>query len=100
MNTSPPRDYFSTTRWSVVINAGSFQSSRAKSALNELCSRYWYPLYAYSLHSGTAEADAKDWVQSFYSDFLKKNYLRNLSSKNGRFSDYLLKCLKNHSLNE
>ena len=66
MTTSFSRDYFPTTHWSVVINAGNSQSSRAESALNELCSRYWFPLYAYARHRGTAHADAKDLVQSFF----------------------------------
>ena len=101
MNTSSPQqDYFPTTHWSMVINAGNSQAPRAESALDELCRRYWFPLYAYARHGGTAHADAEDLVQSFYSHFLKKNYLRNLSSKNGRFRAFLLKCFQNHSHNE
>jgi RNA polymerase sigma factor (sigma-70 family) len=99
-NTSSPRDYFSATHWSVVINAGNSQSPRHESALEELCRRYWFPLYAYARHGGTAHADAEDLVQSFYSHFLKENYLRNLNGKNGRFRAFLLKCFQNHSHNE
>ena len=100
MTTSFSRDYFATTRWTLIKDAGNSQSPRAESALNELCHRYWYPLYAYARHRGTAHADAEDLVQSFYSDFLKKNYLRDLNSKKGRFRAFLLICFKNHSLNE
>jgi RNA polymerase sigma factor (sigma-70 family) len=99
-NTSSPRDYFSATHWSLVINAGNSQSPRHESALEELCRRYWFPLYAYARHGGTAHADAEDLVQSFYSHFLKENYLRNLNGKNGRFRAFLLKCFQNHSHNE
>jgi RNA polymerase sigma-70 factor (ECF subfamily) len=101
MNTSATQDYFPTTRWSVVINAGNSQSPRAESALNELCRYYWYPLYIYARYGGTAHADAQDLVQSFFiSHFLKPNFLQDLNSKKGRFRAYLLACFKNHSLTE
>lgn len=101
MNTSSTQDFFANTRWSLVFDAGSSQSPRAENALNELCSRYWFPLYAYARHGGTAHADAEDLVQSFFiSHFLKKNYLEGLDSEKGRFRAFLLACFKNHSANE
>ncbi len=101
MTTSFSRDYFPTTHLSLVINAGNSQSSRAESALNELCSRYWLPLFAYARHRGNADADAKDLVQGFFSSqFLQTNFLRDLNSKKGRFRAFLLACFKNYSRNE
>lgn len=101
MTTSFSRDYFPTTHWSLVINARNSQSSRAESALNELCSRYWFPLFAYARHRGNADADAKDLVQGFFSSqFLQTNFLRDLNSKKGRFRAFLLACFKNYSRNE
>jgi RNA polymerase sigma-70 factor (ECF subfamily) len=100
MNTSFPRD-FATTRWSLVNNAGNAQSPRHEIALNELCRRYWFPLYAYARHGGTAHADAEDLVQGFFvSQFLQTNFLQDLNSKKGPFRAFLLACFKNHSLNE
>lgn len=85
----------------MVINAGNSQAPQAEGALDELCYRYWEPLYAYARHGGTAHADAEDLVQSFFiSHFLKTNFLQDLNSKKGRFRAYLLACFKNHSLNE
>jgi RNA polymerase sigma factor (sigma-70 family) len=100
MTTSFSRDYFPTTHWSVINNAGNSQSLQAESALNELCFRYWEPLYVFARHGGTAHANAEDLVQSFFLDFLKENYLQGLDSKNGRFRAFLLECFKNHSRNE
>ena len=103
MNTScPQQDYFPTTHWSVISNAGNSQSPRTESALAQLCRCYWEPLYVYACHGGTAQkADAEDLVQSFFSShFLKTNFLQDLNSKKGRFRAYLLACFKNHSLNE
>jgi DNA-directed RNA polymerase specialized sigma24 family protein len=101
MNASSTQDYFATTRWSLVFDAGNSQSARQESALNELCGRYWFPLYAYARHRGTADADAKDLVQGFFvSQFLQATFLQALDSKKGRFRAYLLTCFKHHSLNE
>ncbi len=99
MNTSLPHD-FATTRWSLVFNAGNPQSPRHESSLNELCHRYWFPLYVYARRRGQTTPDSEDLVQGFYSHFLKKNYLRNLSSEHGRFRAFLLACFKNYSRNE
>ncbi len=38
---------FTTTHWSVVLAAGSSDSSQAAEALEQLCRAYWFPLYAY-----------------------------------------------------
>jgi RNA polymerase sigma factor (sigma-70 family) len=101
VNTSSTQDYFTTTHWSVICNAGNSQSPRTESALNELCRCYWEPLYVYACHRGTERTDAKDLVQSFFiSHFLKTNFLQALDRKKGRFRAYLLACFKNHSLNE
>ena len=100
MNTSSTHDYFAATRWSLVLSAGNSLSPRFESALNELCRCYWEPLYVYACHGGTERTDAQDLVQSFFSHFLKENYLQALDSKNGRFRAFLLTCFKNHSRNE
>ena len=84
-DTRVPADYFATTHWSVVINAGQGGSPQAEVALNELCRRYWYPLYAFARRQGAAHAEAEDLVQGFFAGFLKKNYLAPLRKENGRF---------------
>jgi RNA polymerase sigma-70 factor (ECF subfamily) len=100
MNTSFPRD-FATTRWSLVNNAGNSESPRHEIALNELCRRYWFPLYAYARRRDEAHADAEDLVQGFFvSQFLQTNFLQHLNSKKGRFRAWLLACFNNYSLNE
>ena len=93
-------DYFATTHWSVVLRAGQAGSPQAELALNELCKRYWYPLYVFTRHQGSAHAEAEDLVQGFFAGFLKKNYLAPLRKEHGRFRAFLLACLKNHLANE
>ena len=85
----------------MVFNAGNSQSPRHESALEELCRRYWFPLYAYARHDGTAHADAEDLVQGFFvSQFLQTNFLQDLNSKKGSFRAFLLACFNHYSINE
>lgn len=67
-------------------------------ALNELCNRYWYPLYAWLWKTRLArsEADAQDFVQGFFEKMLERNALTHHRPEKGRFRSYLLACLKNH----
>ena len=51
---------FETTRWSLVVAAGSDDASAARTALAALCQAYWYPLYAYVRRRGADADDARD----------------------------------------
>jgi hypothetical protein len=46
--TPPPRQ-FDTTQWSLVNAAGAEDpnNSQTQEALEQLCQRYWFPLYAF-----------------------------------------------------
>jgi RNA polymerase sigma factor (sigma-70 family) len=98
--TDPPRDYFATTRWTVVLAAGSRSTPSADVALEELCRTYWYPLYAYVRRQGLSREDAEDLTQSFFARFLKKNYLEKLRSEHGKFRAFLIASLKHFLANE
>ncbi len=96
----PPKDIFATTRWTVVLSAGHKSSPQAARALEELCSTYWYPLYAYVRRQGHTREDAEDLTQAFFARFLEKNYLEGLSSQRGKFRAFLLAALKHFLANE
>jgi hypothetical protein len=49
---------FATTQWSLVLRAGAEHA--AESALVELCSRYWYPVYAFVRRQSASASDAQD----------------------------------------
>jgi DNA-directed RNA polymerase specialized sigma24 family protein len=102
-STSPPaapRDYFATTRWTVVLSAGRKSSPQSDRALGELCQTYWYPLYAYVRGQGKSKEDAEDLVQAFFARFLQKNYLEGLRAERGKFRAFLLASLKHFLANE
>jgi RNA polymerase sigma-70 factor (ECF subfamily) len=88
---------FATTHWSVVLAAGTAQSSEANQALEQLCRTYWYPLYAYIRRRGHDAAEAQDLTQEFFSRLCKKNYPAQADRAKGKFRSFLLLTL-NHFL--
>src|SRR5213593_3668194 len=95
--TAKPKNYFATTHWSVVLNAGSNDTLRAHTALAKLCQIYWYPLYAYVRQRGYAPHDAQDLTQEFFARLLEKNTLGAITREKGKFRSFLLAAL-NHFL--
>ncbi len=65
-------------------------------ALEELCARYWFPLYAFARRQGHAAADAQDLVQGFLLDVLERNAIASASEKRGRFRNFLLQSFRNY----
>jgi RNA polymerase sigma factor (sigma-70 family) len=80
---------FATTHWSLVLEARG-NSPQSQSALAELCSRYWYPVYAYLRRRGSAPEDASDLTQGFFAILLEKEYLDDVDRQKGRFRAFLL----------
>jgi RNA polymerase sigma-70 factor (ECF subfamily) len=86
---------FSTTKWSVVLQAGQDQSPGSAQALEALCRAYWPPLYAYGRREGLTPQDAQDATQEFIGNLLRRNDLASVSPEKGRFRSFLLAALKN-----
>jgi RNA polymerase sigma-70 factor (ECF subfamily) len=98
MTTPAPRQAsprFETTRWSLVLRAG-----QGTEALETLCARYWYPLYAFVRRAGHAEHDAQDLTQAFFARLLEKRWLQDADPQRGRFRTFLLTALKRFLANE
>ena len=91
---------FATTHWSVILAARDRAGDPANPAMEELCSTYWRPLYAYARRSGRSVEDAQDLTQSFFSRLLEKDYLRNVDPSLGKFRAFLLTALRNFLTNE
>jgi RNA polymerase sigma factor (sigma-70 family) len=84
----------------MVLAAGSDDSVHAAAALEQLCERYWYPLYAYIRRSGYSHPDAADLTQSFFARVVEKNSLAGLAPGIARFRSFLLTALKHFIINE
>ena len=91
---------FETTRWSLVVAAGSDDASAARTALAALCQAYWYPLYAYVRRRGADAEDARDLTQGFLTSLLERRDFQRLHPDRGRFRAFLLASFKHFVANE
>ena len=86
---------FQTTRWTLVLRAASGNQQQRQEALSELLTQNWYPLYTYLRHSGKPAAEAEDLVQGFFVRVMERDLLSSVDpSRQGRFRNFLLVCLK------
>jgi RNA polymerase sigma-70 factor (ECF subfamily) len=96
----PPRPAFVTTHWSLVVSAGSNETTHARNALEKLCRIYWFPIYAFVRRQGHNPHDAQDLTQEFFARLLEKKQLAGADPVKGRFRSFLLAALKHFLANE
>ncbi|MHC4858888.1 MAG: RNA polymerase sigma factor [Planctomycetota bacterium] len=89
-------DDFHTTRWSVVLAAGSRETAESREALAALCETYWFPLYAYARRRTGSRDRAEDLTQGFFAELLEKGWVATADPGRGRFRAFLLTALKRH----
>lgn len=81
---------FATTRWSVVLAAGSREQAASSAALEELCRIYWGAVRAFIRKSGRTLEDAEDLTQEFFTRLLARQDLARVDPGKGRFRNFLL----------
>ncbi len=91
---------FPLTHWSTVFAAGRDDSSRAETALAELCRTYWYPLYAFARRKGHQSADAQDLTQGFFAYLIDSTLVARADPQRGRFRSFLLSCFSHYMASE
>jgi RNA polymerase sigma-70 factor (ECF subfamily) len=89
MNESPPPIGFPTTRWSRVARASEHGGSDSRAALAELCTAYWYPVYALIRRRGHDPDKAADLAQEYFARLLEKGILAAADPAKGRFRSFL-----------
>jgi RNA polymerase sigma factor (sigma-70 family) len=85
---------FTTTQWSVVLDAQS-ESPSAQEALEKLCRTYWWPLYGFVRRQGYSPEEAQDLTQGFFAMLLERRDFDAVRQEKGRLRSYLLASLKN-----
>lgn len=100
MSLPPEPSGFATTQWSIVLRAAQPDDSAARAALEMLCRRYWFPLYAFARRRVATLPEAQDLTQEFFLRLLEKNSLAAATPERGRFRSFLLTSLKNFLANE
>lgn len=83
---------FQPTLWTVVLQA----RGGSRNALDDLCKAYWKPVYFYVRRWGASVEDAKDLTQGFFGEFLRRDFLRDVSREKGRFRNFLLTTLRHY----
>ncbi len=98
--TTGKADNFTTTNWSVVLAAGQTDYGRAAAALERLCRKYWYPIYAFIRRRGSDGHEAEDLTQAFFTHLLEKETLKRVNRQKGKFRSFLLAAVTNFLANE
>ena len=91
---------FATTHWSVVRSAGMDDPESAARALEALCQKYWYPIFAFIRRRGSDSHEAEDLTQAFFAQLLEKQAFRQADREKGKFRTFLLAALTNFLCNE
>lgn len=86
---------FPQTRWTAIAKIRRPDDSRqAQQALSELCSAYWYPLYAFARRLGRSAHDAQDLTQGFFGYVVNKNLFADADQELGKLRTFLLTAFK------
>jgi RNA polymerase sigma-70 factor (ECF subfamily) len=86
---------FTTTNWSLVIAAMETAPTRANDAMERLCSRYWFPVYAAIRRHGHDSHRAEDLTQGFFEFTIERRLMQRACQEKGRFRSFILTSLEN-----
>ncbi len=81
---------FPTTLWTELAAASLHGDTRAQSALDNLCRRYYRPVREFVLRRGYGESEADDLTQDFFRRFLADRSWKRASPQRGSFRNFLL----------
>jgi len=93
-------DKFTTTHWSIILAAGGHDVTVSAAALEQLCRKYWYPVYAFIRRRGSEVSASEDLTQAFFAHLLEKETFKQVDRQKGRFRSFLLAALTNFLNNE
>jgi DNA-directed RNA polymerase specialized sigma24 family protein len=80
---------FPSTRWSRIVAAADLATPEAQAALADLCSAYWYPIYAFVRRKGNDAEKSLDLTQGYFTRLLEKGVLAGADRRKGRFRSFL-----------
>lgn len=90
----PSDPAFRPTRWSLIVALRGGTEPERRKALDELCTAYWYPLYAYARRRGCSPEDAADVTQSFFGHLLDKEIFNRADPDRGKLRTFLLTLMQ------
>ncbi len=84
----------------MIRSAGTADPKSAAAALEQLCTTYWSPVYAYARCVGNAPDDALDLAQGFFERVIAGDFFAQADRSRGKFRSFLLASLKHYLLNQ
>lgn len=87
---------FQPTRWTLIVHSRG-DGAEAERAISELCSTYWFPLYAFARRSGWKAEDAEDVVQGFFAQALEKDFFEAADRDKGKLRTFLLTAFRRYA---
>lgn len=85
---------FPTTHWTLVQTVQNGAPADAAKAMEAICQRYWYPIYAYLRRKGFGPHDAEDLTQAFFVELISEETLQAARRERGTLRSYLLGVLQ------
>jgi RNA polymerase sigma-70 factor (ECF subfamily) len=82
------------------LAAAQSDPTAATAALERLCRRYWYPVYAFVRQRGHDTHEAEDLTQGFFHFILERQAFHRVEREKGRFRTFVLTALTNFLHNE
>jgi RNA polymerase sigma-70 factor (ECF subfamily) len=90
-----PSSQFPQTQWGLVTRATDASPEVRRAGLEELCRRYWKPVYGYLRRSWPRSVeDAKDLTQAFFLWLAEEDLLDRYSKEKASFRTFLKILLK------
>lgn len=87
---------FRTTCWSELALASLDGDTRARTALDGLCRRYYHPVRLFILRRGYSVDQAEDLTQDFFVRFLEDRSWKRAERTKGSFRSFLLGAVTHH----
>ncbi len=88
--------WFSTTRWTMVMAAKDESTASSTEALGALCTTYWFPLYAFARRKGNSPEEAADLTQGLFARLLGGQFLDRIDPAKGKFRSFLMVAMNRH----
>lgn len=89
-----PQTPFPSTHWTLVRRVQHGDEADAARAMEEICGRYWYPIYAFARRSGFAPHDSEDLTQVFFQRLIASETIHAAQQEKGRLRSFMLGLLK------
>lgn len=64
--------------------------------MDDLCRRYWHPIYAYLRCRGYGRDDAQDLTQGFFLKAIRRELIASADQQKGRLRTFFLTALNRH----